>query len=118
MEGNAMSTDTDTTYNGWTNYETWSLALWLGNDQGSYLYWQEVAEDTYRNAEANRSFTRRQRATLAFADQLKDETEENAPELGASFYADMLSAALSEINWHEIAKVGGFPPSPRSLQRL
>ena len=27
---------TDTTYNGWTNYETWNVGLWLGNDQGLY----------------------------------------------------------------------------------
>lgn len=24
------------TYNGWTNYETWNVALWLDNDQESY----------------------------------------------------------------------------------
>ena len=27
---------TDTEYNGWTNYETWNAALWLGSDQGLY----------------------------------------------------------------------------------
>jgi hypothetical protein len=27
---------TDTEYNGWTNYETWNVALWLQNDPGLY----------------------------------------------------------------------------------
>ena len=27
----------DTTYNGWTNRETWLVALWINNEQG----WQE-----------------------------------------------------------------------------
>jgi hypothetical protein len=32
---------TDTTYNGWTNYETWNVALWINNYQGLYDVAQE-----------------------------------------------------------------------------
>lgn len=27
---------TDTDYNGWTNYETWNVALYIQNDEGLY----------------------------------------------------------------------------------
>ena len=28
--------DRDVEYNGWTNYETWNVGLWLGGDEGLY----------------------------------------------------------------------------------
>jgi hypothetical protein len=34
---------TDTEYNGWANYETWNVALWIGNDQGLYNIAQECS---------------------------------------------------------------------------
>ena len=33
---------TDTSYNGWTNYETWNVALWIQNDEGLYHLAQEA----------------------------------------------------------------------------
>jgi|7_EtaG_2_1085326.scaffolds.fasta_scaffold00138_14 hypothetical protein len=31
-----MYFETDTTYNGWANYETWNAALWIGNTRAYY----------------------------------------------------------------------------------
>ena len=32
-------------YNGWTNWETWNVALWIGNDCGLYELACDVARD-------------------------------------------------------------------------
>jgi hypothetical protein len=40
-----MTTMTDTTYNGWKNYETWNVALWIGNDEGLYSIARQIAGD-------------------------------------------------------------------------
>lgn len=37
----ATETKKDTTYNGWPNYETWNVMLWMDNEEGAYTYYRE-----------------------------------------------------------------------------
>lgn len=38
-------------YQGWTNYETWNVALWAGNEEPSYRYVVENMPYTAEKAE-------------------------------------------------------------------
>lgn len=38
------------------------------------------------------------------AAKIKEWVEDMTPDLGASMFADLLGAALSEVNWYEIAE--------------
>jgi len=97
-------------YNGWTNYETWLVNLWIGNERGSYEYWREESQSVWNEATPGEYDwqTREQQATYALSKHLEEELDENMPEeireaLGG-FYSDLLNAALSEVNWEEIAE--------------
>ena len=96
---------TDTTYNGWTNYETWAVKLWIDNEQHSYHYWRETAAEYLENPDSylgNDLFSEEENATYRLSLLLKEEYEEAMPEV-EGVWADLLGAALSEVNWHEIA---------------
>ena len=90
-------------YQGWTNYETWVVKLWIDNEEPSYRFWRDAARQVWDNAEADSTFSRSERARLDLAEQLKCELDENADFDLVGFYADLLNAALSEVNWMEIA---------------
>ena len=92
-----------TGYNGWTNYETWCFNLWIDNNQGSQEYWQEQAIEAYDNADADH-FSKEANASFILRESLKDTFENDAPDLGACVWSDLLNAALSEVNWQEIAE--------------
>lgn len=85
-------------YNGWTNYETWAVTLWLGNEEASYRYWRAEAAHHRQDADEPNM------AANNLAEQLKDEIEDAAPTDAPSVYSDLLNAALAAVNWYEIAE--------------
>lgn len=100
-----MSATTDKTYNGWTNYETWAVGLHLdGNYDGeaTYLEVLELVRNISENAEATEYSTLDEMRLYDTADALKDWFEESLPELDG-IVSDLLGAAVSEINWRELA---------------
>lgn len=85
-----METQTKT-YNGWSSYETWAVKLWIDNDQG-------LAE--FFNHEA-----RCAKSAYDLSNVVKEFFKEQNPVADkASVYADLMNAALSEVNWIEIAE--------------
>jgi hypothetical protein len=95
---------TTNTCNGWTNYETWNVNLWIDNEEGSQRYWRAMAQECWNDAEADRTFTRDEVARFNLADRLKSDIGESMPNLGATMWADLLGAALEEVDWQEIAE--------------
>lgn len=107
---NAMTTKTDKTYNGWTNYETWNVKLWIDNSQSTQEYWRFRALNWIAISRPDNYFTLQENAINDLRDELKEEFEKEANiimEIGkasASCFTDLLYSALSEVNWHEIAE--------------
>jgi len=90
-------------YNGWRNYETWLVCLWLTNEESSSKYWELLAAELWRDAKSSDILTREQVARHTLAERLKDEILEHNPCPEACLYADLLHAAISEVDWYEIA---------------
>lgn len=84
-------------YQGWKNYPTWAIALWMDNDRASY----DQARGMARAALEAKS---EREAQLRLADHLKGWWTDQEPDLGANVWSDLLTSALDEVNWDEIAK--------------
>jgi len=75
----------DTTYNGWTNYETWLVNLWIGDllsemhDDGDGVRAESIKEMVDEMASAA--------------------TEEDCNGL----ICDLLNSAIMLVDWHDIA---------------
>lgn len=94
-------------YDGWTNYATWVVNCWMGENQA---IWQGQARalwgqcrpliDTgsyYAGHDESHVFVTR------LAELLKSKHIEATPVV-TGVYADLITAALDSVNWYEIAE--------------
>jgi len=72
-------------YNGWSNYETWLVNLWYGD------LFVDMANEDWTGGEIVEDFV---------MEMLADEGA--LPETG--FAADIMNAALRNVNWRELAE--------------
>ena len=75
-------------YQGWSNYQTWCVALWIDNVQDDYDDWLDVARSSEN--------------TNKMASLLESWHQENRPET-SGVYSDLLGHALSMVDWYEVA---------------
>jgi len=84
-------------YNGYTNYQTWNIQLWIDNDEGSQQFWTSRAADLLSFDEDNAKYNLEQE----LIEYYKYECNPLADK--ANVYSDLLGHALSCVNWFEIA---------------
>ena len=91
---------TSTTYNGWTNCETWLVARWIDNES----YWrQEAIEQAGSDARPYGPGSYSD-AAVGLAEALQEETEQLIDEaVLAGLAGDLGRPALSQVEWREIA---------------
>jgi len=82
-------------YNGWANYETWLVNVWMTNEEGSSRYWDDVARRCYDEDDPEGS-------TRKLAKRLEYELAQVPDDL-SGFHKDLMNAALGEVDWDELA---------------
>ena len=89
----------DQGFNGWTNYETWALALHLDNDEGDHTYWRERAVEHYQAAKETRSAPlARHEARSTLASELKDWLDSLYDEVYEAAATKDMAVSLEAVN--------------------
>lgn len=94
-------------YNGWTNYETWCVSLWMHNDPGDADWMTGKARDAIAAASdhPDPAFDGAEpfaQARYLLTRMLRDAFDEMMPEIDG-MWGNLLSAAFENVNWRELA---------------
>lgn len=101
----------DTTHNGWANYETWAVGMFLDGNytgEGTYLSVLEITRSALEQAQEHAERMDVSMVGTGFvADALKeyvsDRIGEETDDLANGIASDLLGAALDSVDWRELA---------------
>jgi hypothetical protein len=85
----------ENTYNGWTNYETWLVNIWVDNDEKLYFMKKHIIN--------NHDWTNKAcELSLLLQETFEKQADNTGLEVG--LMSDLLNGALSAVNWYELAE--------------
>jgi hypothetical protein len=94
-----------TSYNGWTNHETWCVNLWIGNDEMQAGYWQGECEEILSEYDGEYSEDNHLgSAAYVLSRRMKEQFTEEMPAAIQGMWLDLLTTAIDRCNWREIAE--------------
>lgn len=79
---------------GWSNYETWLVNMWMSNNYAVYQYFRLYVEEVNKHCPEPEE---------KIAIILESLVESNLPDIG-DFYAMLLNAAIKRVNFRELAE--------------
>ncbi len=95
-------------YQGWANYPTWAVNLWLANDHDTYEYIREMVAECQADASDDDGGVEWDAANYELARRLEDFVAEMADDSSwlesAGPLTDLLTWALGQVAWLEIAE--------------
>lgn len=83
-------------FHGYSNRETWLVAIWIDNDVDSNSHWRTRTVELVKTGDRDRK--------LDLARELEDWSKERQPEISGSVFSDLLTTALSRVDWLEVAQ--------------
>ena len=96
-----MNQDKKPACNEWANYETRLVHLWIANERNTCFHWRDLAKQPLGESVTEDKF---RAALVSLADEIRDGIEEECAIPKSNLAADLMNAALAEVDWHVIAQ--------------